>query len=613
MRRDLSIGIERRAAAPAAGVSVAHHAADLRAAAAGLKQSIMEGTIFLPPIAIALWALTHSYPGIVGDGIIYMGRALADLDPNGVGRDMMFVDDGQTRFSLFPVLLDHLIPILGTDRTALMLATLSMAGWIAALCLLARQFVAPRFIFVVVIFVAVMPVFYGAPWRLGYSEVLAVPRPFAEAIVLSAVAAMAASRNWLAFFCLIVASLIHPLMALAGWGVFGLVLCREDWRWRVAAVLGIVLIFAGAFLGVPVLDRLVTIMDPDLRAPRRRFSAIICPFFSSSKLSFGARLGSWPRSAPFPSRSRRSNYGSGAREATLSLPFSPRRGSRAKPRQQRPLFARSRSRCISGLSGFRSPGRSPVSFGPAPASLRSLGTCVISAAIDLSWRPFLPMGRMPSAISGIAVTLPSQSWRSSSPWFSRASPRGSFGARNAPSPFFSSSWRSAYGMKGRRSKKCSTPIVIPPELMGLIASRNGEVLWIDGLGEAWFLAGRPQWSTQQQGVSSVFSRALATRRRERMQFLIDEGLAYRNAMLSAHVPASADLPRVPPEGIEHLCARADAPAWVIAPIGDGTVIPPEFKPHYWRLAEPYFQMTEETGYYAWHRASAYAVLPCAKS
>lgn len=30
-----------------------------------------------------------------------MGRALADLDPNGVGRDLMFVHDGQFGFSLF--------------------------------------------------------------------------------------------------------------------------------------------------------------------------------------------------------------------------------------------------------------------------------------------------------------------------------------------------------------------------------------------------------------------------------------------------------------------------------------------------------------------------------
>ncbi len=39
----------------------------------------------------------------------------------------------------------------------------------------------------------------------------------------------------------------------------------------------------------------------------------------------------------------------------------------------------------------------------------------------------------------------------------------------------------------------------PPELMALIDSRPGEILWVDGLTEAWYLAGRPQWASAAAG------------------------------------------------------------------------------------------------------------------
>jgi hypothetical protein len=157
----------------------------------------------------------------------------------------------------------------------------------------------------------------------------------------------------------------------------------------------------------------------------------------------------------------------------------------------------------------------------------------------------------------------------------------------------------------------------PPELASLIAGRSGEVLWVDGLAEAWYLTGRPQWASPQQGVSTIFSPALTREWRERMEFLIHEGLAEKNALSALHVPASADLPRLTHDGIVHLCARGDAPVFIIAPVWDGMQVPPEFKPQYWRLDPPNFRMTEEpdgdSWNYGWKRISAYAVLPCAQS
>jgi hypothetical protein len=151
----------------------------------------------------------------------------------------------------------------------------------------------------------------------------------------------------------------------------------------------------------------------------------------------------------------------------------------------------------------------------------------------------------------------------------------------------------------------------PAALTALLADRPGEVLWVDGLTEGWYLAGRPQWGSQQQGVSTIFSPILDREWRSRMRFLVDEGLAVKNALTTFKIPAASDLPHLTLANVSHLCARPDAPAWIIAPVGPDTIIPPGLATHEWRLAEPNFRMTEEPQSYGWVRIDAYAILACA--
>jgi hypothetical protein len=54
----------------------------------------------LPLIVFLVFALGRPYRGIFQDPQIYIGRAVADLDPSGVGRNLMFLHDGQFGFSL---------------------------------------------------------------------------------------------------------------------------------------------------------------------------------------------------------------------------------------------------------------------------------------------------------------------------------------------------------------------------------------------------------------------------------------------------------------------------------------------------------------------------------
>ena len=95
-------------------------------------------------IAFLVFVLSRPYRGIIQDAHIYMGRALADLDPNGVGRDLMFVHDGQFGFSLFRLVADAMVWGLGLAAAAKSLAILAAFAWFFGVCAFARQFARAR-------------------------------------------------------------------------------------------------------------------------------------------------------------------------------------------------------------------------------------------------------------------------------------------------------------------------------------------------------------------------------------------------------------------------------------------------------------------------------------
>ena len=674
MPGNLSIGLERRRTAEAAADSpIAKVGAGLGAAAVALKQSFTDGTIFLPLIALAFWVLTHPYAGILGDASVYVARALADLDPAGIGRDMMFVNDGQSRFSLYPVILAKLVAWFGTGPTGLILALLSMAVWVAALCSFARQYVAPRYVFLIVLFVAVLPVSYGAPWRFGYSEVLAVPRPFAEALVLTALAALAGGRTFLPFALLAAATLIHPIMALAGWCVFGIVLARESRRWAIGFALVATLLLVGALAGVPVLSRLVTFMDSGLKAfaesrspllfpahwpidfigpvaaeattlaiaasffeGRRRMILIAAIFAGIGGIAVQVLFGDWLslllviQAQPWRMAWLLAAMGAIALAiATLKLWQQGPRGQVVLAILAMAWLSSEESAygaliCVAALV---------LHFGARWITIPITSTIVRAVwgaafALALFWNIhyFVSYGRFLAGIPADGPHYISFFWNrryvafpilaaAVALVFARPS-RITWGLQCAAAILLSAATIGFFDDRAQFEKMIDAGRH-PPELASLIAGRSGEVLWVDGLAEAWYLTGRPQWASPQQGVSTIFSPALTREWRERVQFLIDEKLAEKNALSALHVPASADLPRLTRDGIAHLCARGDAPAFIIAPVWDGMQVPPEFKPQYWHLDPPNFRMTEEpdsdSWEYGWKRISAYAVLPCAKT
>jgi hypothetical protein len=231
----------------------------------------------IPLIAFLVFVLGRPYRGLVQDPQIYIGRAVADLDPSGVGRDLMFVHDGQFGFSLFRFVVRAMVALWGPAMTGEALAFVAALAWFFAARALARQFVGGGAVWMVVIFAALLPNAYGAPYPFGFAELIAIPRPFAEAFVLAGLAALAARRDVVCLCCLVAAALLHPIMALAGFGVFVAVLGLEDRRWFWFSGCAGTLSILGGALGLPLLNRLFTAIDPSLLSLHESHNAFLFP------------------------------------------------------------------------------------------------------------------------------------------------------------------------------------------------------------------------------------------------------------------------------------------------------------------------------------------------
>lgn len=627
------------------------------------------GRICLPLIAAAFWVLTHPYPGLIGDASVYVGRALADLDPSGIGRDMVYVHDGQSRFSIFPLLLDHLVPTIGTNALGLGYSFLSMALWMAALAAFASRYVPKHLIALVVLGLAVLPTAYGAPQRFSFSETIVVPRPLAEVLVLFALTLLASRRTLPALAMLCVATLIHPLMSLAGWGAAALVLCSEDRRWIGVFAAGALLIVAGALAGLPLLHRLVTLMDPALKSFAQDRSPLLFPsewptaylglvaaqaaslLIAASFLTGRARViliaalavgvlgiaaqmifGDWLSLLLVIQgqlwRMAWLTAALGAFALVLCVFSLPRNGARGMATLALLVLAWLSNETPEG-AGFFAAAALALHFAGArvsPSIARilavALWTIAIGEGFGLNLHYFAGWWSFVSQIPADGPHHIGFLWLRRYPAlpilalalffaFSRRKPKlmGSLVALTALG--LTTAAALAFDDRGLYEKLIDRQYR-PPELMRATSGRPGEILWIDGAADAWYLAGRPQWGANQQGISTIFSAELVEVWRSRMQFLIDQHLAAAQAIATFHIPSQAELPYVTEAGVTKLCTRPDAPAYIVAPEGPQIIIPPGLARQEWRLPRPHFRITEERpNDYGWEEITGYAILACA--
>lgn len=623
-------------------------------------------------LATALFAIFHPYLGILGDASIYLGRSLADLDPAGVGRDIAFVDDGQSRFSIFSRLVDPLVAVEGATRASILIAAAGSACLLAASLALARALTRDsRLVFAIVVAAAVLPTIYG-DGIFHFSEAAAVPRPFAEAAVTLAIAALLAGRPLAAGLLLAVALLIHPIMAMAGIGtVLVLLAWRRSARAAAVAVAAMVAVAAVAaiagWLGLPLFDRLVLRVDPEWLAMLSERSpylfpshwhaaAFSAPIAQAATVVLAARRGGRARRrvlaavaiSAFLQLAAAAVFGDGL-HLLLAIQVQGWRalwllglvGACCLPLVAAEMWLEgAQARVALALLGLAWLGDlGPVATPVACAAALALG----ATPLPLPLRDRHAVWALAAAalIVGLGTVETAIGWAA----FVAGAPRGAdiglLAALRcdllvAPLCLALAIWLLA-PVRAERSfaGAASLAVLALAAATGAAAcwdergpaqaffsrqdgfapaavpgDRSSEVLVIGGLSEAWFALDRPQYFSPQQAVGIVFSRPLAVEWRRRGAALRALGLVPHNVARPWEALTPDDLVVVTPAKLATFCGRDDAPAAVVVPDRDDAPAPSIPGAVTWKAASPR-PFVENVSPPRWHTIRGWVVAPCA--
>jgi hypothetical protein len=214
-------------------------------------------------LSFAVFLIMRPYEGIVHDARLYVGYALAPLDPNGIGLDILFQQDGQSGYSIYPVALRELVRLFGPAAAAFGSTYVALGMWFLA----AWRFV-PRFAgrhldstpdsnatAMILVLATSLHTFYGGSTTFHFAEAFASPRTLAEACVLMGMGFALERRIAVSAVWLLVALAVHPLMAIGGAAAVVLSLLPSNrMRWYVggAGTLAACAVMLGAWFGVPL-------------------------------------------------------------------------------------------------------------------------------------------------------------------------------------------------------------------------------------------------------------------------------------------------------------------------------------------------------------------------
>lgn len=169
-------------------------------------------------LGIRLW--TSPYGGFVHDAQLYSIQALHRSSGNSYARDLFFLFGSQDEYSAFSLVMAPLVGVLGVSIAFFVAYLASLALFLFAQASIVTRIVSDRFLAVmtlVVLTVCGLP--YGGWSIFNVNEPFLTARLPATAIALLGIAQLLNDRTARAWFCLILAISIHPLMALPGVGL----------------------------------------------------------------------------------------------------------------------------------------------------------------------------------------------------------------------------------------------------------------------------------------------------------------------------------------------------------------------------------------------------------
>ena len=617
--------------------------------------------------ALAVWMFTRQYHGVVGDSRIYLGRALADLSPATVGRDLMFLHDGQSVFSLFPFLERVMVGALGAPIATAAIAFAATCLWAAAFTGLAVK-IAPRGVaWAMLIFVAILPSTYGGLSIFPFGQAAAIPRPFAEAAVLAAMWAALDRRRALAWALLVLAAVFHPIMAVCGIGVLVLMLGMDDARWWVGAgvVGGIGLV--AALVHLPVADRLFRPVDPAWLDLLHRRSPYLFPALWPAE--------TWGRMAVqlatailtallLTGRARAlvacsivvgvagvaaTSFGGDLFPSLLVLQVQPWRALwlvgvlaaggaalcvttlwRQGPGGHvilvllalswllidQPIAALPAALALGLYVWRRWRGEAPIK--PLYAKMAWMLLAVFGAVqivSDVSALPLVLKRISPEAPLLVTVLqvldLPMLVLLPLVAWLLVSTRKPMTGGLSTCALTASAGAVLLSLLLWNAAPASTVPRGPDAGLLDLIKARPGEVAWIDGDTQAWLLADRPSWASEVQGASIVFSREAALAWRTRIGRLLSLHLVGAHT-LSPWATMDPAILRPSATALTALCATPGGPAWIISPVVEGESAPALPDVRLWTSPyRVYLRTAPGPSTIAYAPVSIYAVIACA--
>ena len=188
-----------------------------------------------------VWLLAHRYYGIYDDAVLYNLQAIARIHPELYGNDIFLRYGSQDSFTIFTRLYATLIEGVGVAAAGVAVVLFFTAWFYCAAFCVARALASAEMAWLAVGILIVVPASYGGFNIFKAAEEFVSARLPAEALLLTAVAALLHGRRTPALVLTGVAALVHPLMALPVAALLVLLGIRQEWRSYVVALAATVL------------------------------------------------------------------------------------------------------------------------------------------------------------------------------------------------------------------------------------------------------------------------------------------------------------------------------------------------------------------------------------